>query len=52
MCLVTPFTGATSDELKLQGVEGGADDYIVKPFDSKLLVARVTTLLKNRNTIL
>ncbi|THU40177.1 response regulator [Niastella caeni] len=45
------LTGATSDELRLQGVEGGADDYIVKPFDSKLLVARVTTLLKNRNTI-
>lgn len=45
------LTGATSDELKLQGVEGGADDYIIKPFDSKLLVARVTTLLKNRNTI-
>jgi signal transduction histidine kinase/ligand-binding sensor domain-containing protein/DNA-binding response OmpR family regulator len=45
------LTGATSDELKLQGVEGGADDYIVKPFDSKLLVARVTTLLKNRNTL-
>lgn len=45
------LTGATSDELKLQGVEGGADDYIVKPFDSKLLIARVTTLLKNRNTL-
>jgi signal transduction histidine kinase/ligand-binding sensor domain-containing protein/DNA-binding response OmpR family regulator len=45
------LTGATSDELRLQGVEGGADDYIVKPFDSKLLVARVTTLLKNRNTL-
>jgi DNA-binding response OmpR family regulator/anti-sigma regulatory factor (Ser/Thr protein kinase) len=45
------LTGATSDELKLQGVEGGADDYIVKPFDSKLLVARVTTILKNRNTL-
>jgi signal transduction histidine kinase/DNA-binding response OmpR family regulator len=45
------LTGATSDELKLQGVEGGADDYIVKPFDSKLLVARVITLLKNRNTL-
>ena len=45
------LTGATSDELRLQGVEGGADDYIVKPFDSKLLVARVTALLKNRNTL-
>jgi signal transduction histidine kinase/ligand-binding sensor domain-containing protein/DNA-binding response OmpR family regulator len=45
------LTGATSNELKLQGVEGGADDYIVKPFDSKLLAARVSTLLKNRNTL-
>jgi signal transduction histidine kinase/ligand-binding sensor domain-containing protein/DNA-binding response OmpR family regulator len=45
------LTGATSEELMLQGVEGGADDYIVKPFDSKLLIARVTTLLKNRNTL-
>jgi DNA-binding response OmpR family regulator len=45
------LTGAMSDELKLQGVGGGADDYIVKPFDSKLLIARVSTLLKNRNTL-
>jgi signal transduction histidine kinase/DNA-binding response OmpR family regulator len=45
------LTGATSDELRLQGVEGGADDYIVKPFDSKLLVARVTALLRNRNML-
>lgn len=45
------LTGATSDELKLKGVEGGADDYIVKPFDSKLLLARVTNLLKSRTTL-
>lgn len=45
------LTGATSDELKLKGVEGGADDYIVKPFDSKLLTARVTNLLKSRTTL-
>ena len=45
------LTGATSDELKLQGAERGADDYFVKPFDSKLLAARVTSLLKNRNTL-
>jgi signal transduction histidine kinase/ligand-binding sensor domain-containing protein/DNA-binding response OmpR family regulator len=45
------LTGATSDELKLQGVEGGADDFIVKPFESKLLIARVTNLLKSRNTL-
>lgn len=45
------LTGATSEELKLQGVQGGADDYIVKPFDSKLVVALVGTLLKNRNAL-
>lgn len=45
------LTGATSEELKLQGVQGGADDYIVKPFDSKLVVALVATLLKNRNAL-
>jgi signal transduction histidine kinase/ligand-binding sensor domain-containing protein/DNA-binding response OmpR family regulator len=45
------LTGATSDELKLTGVEGGADDYIVKPFDSKLLIARVSNLLKSRTTL-
>lgn len=45
------LTGATSDELKLKGVEGGADDYIVKPFDSKLLMARVSNLLKTRNIL-
>ena len=45
------LTGATSEELKLQGVQGGADDYIVKPFDSKLVLALVATLLKNRNAL-
>lgn len=45
------LTGATSDELKLQGLEGGADDYVVKPFNSKLLVAQIANLLKNRNTL-
>jgi signal transduction histidine kinase/ligand-binding sensor domain-containing protein/DNA-binding response OmpR family regulator len=48
---VVLLTGATSDELKLKGVEGGADDYIVKPFDNKLLAARVTNLLKTKNTL-
>jgi YesN/AraC family two-component response regulator len=45
------LTASTSDELKLQGVEGGADDYITKPFDSKLLIARVSNLLKSRNKL-
>jgi signal transduction histidine kinase/ligand-binding sensor domain-containing protein/DNA-binding response OmpR family regulator len=45
------LTASTSDEIKLKGVEGGADDYIIKPFDNKLLQARVTNLLKSRNTL-
>ncbi|MBE7171296.1 MAG: response regulator [Williamsia sp.] len=45
------LTASTSDELKLKGVEGGADDYIIKPFDNSLLMARVTNLLKSRNNL-
>jgi DNA-binding response OmpR family regulator/anti-sigma regulatory factor (Ser/Thr protein kinase) len=45
------LTASSSDEVKLQGVEGGADDYITKPFDNKFLLARVTSLLKSRTTL-
>jgi signal transduction histidine kinase/ligand-binding sensor domain-containing protein/DNA-binding response OmpR family regulator len=45
------LTGTSSPELKLEGVEGGADDYITKPFDKEYLVARVNSLLKSRNKL-
>ena len=45
------LTGTSSDNLKLEGVEGGADDYITKPFDKDLLVARVGNLLKSRDNL-
>jgi len=45
------LTGASSPDLKLAGVEGGADDYITKPFEKELLIARVSNLLKNRNNL-
>lgn len=42
------LTGTQSQDVKLEGVEGGADDYITKPFDKELLVARVANLQKSR----
>jgi signal transduction histidine kinase/ligand-binding sensor domain-containing protein/DNA-binding response OmpR family regulator len=45
------LTAASSADTKLKGIEGGADDYITKPFDSQLLLARVETIVKNRNQL-
>ena len=36
--------GETND--KVQGLEGGADDYIVKPFETKEVVARIKAVLR------
>lgn len=40
-----------SPDNKLQGIECGAEDYIVKPFDNELLVARINAILESRNTL-
>ncbi|TDX02048.1 hybrid sensor histidine kinase/response regulator transcription factor [Dinghuibacter silviterrae] len=45
------LTGSPSQETELQGMEGGADDYVTKPFDKEILLARVAGLLKNRNNL-
>ena len=45
------LTAETGNDIQLKGIEGGADDYITKPFDIAMLLARVDTILKNRNLL-
>lgn len=40
--------GTTDD--KVEGFDAGADDYLVKPFEMRELLARVRVLLKRRNS--
>ncbi|UOQ73142.1 response regulator transcription factor [Hymenobacter cellulosilyticus] len=44
--LMLTALGTTTD--KLQGFDGGADDYLVKPFDFSELLARVRALTRRR----
>ncbi|GAA0549356.1 hybrid sensor histidine kinase/response regulator transcription factor [Chitinophaga japonensis] len=48
---VVLLTASASSEIKLKGLEGGADDYITKPFEKDLFVARITNIIKSRNTL-
>ncbi|MDR3377335.1 MAG: PAS domain S-box protein, partial [Verrucomicrobiae bacterium] len=41
---------ATSDENKIDGLQTGADEYLVKPFGVEELLARVKVLMRLRNT--
>lgn len=45
------LTGSSSDQSKLRGIECGAEDYINKPFDKELIVARVQNILMARNRL-
>jgi pilus assembly protein CpaE len=50
----TPILMLTSQselEEKLQGFEAGADDYMLKPFQSAELAARVSVLLRRADTV-
>ena len=42
------LTARADTEMKIEGLEFGADDYIVKPFNSLELLARVKSLLRIR----
>ena len=45
------LTALSSPENKLVGFESGADDYVLKPYDFRELLARINVFLKRSNTI-
>lgn len=46
------LTAQVSDDYTIEGYMFGADDYIAKPFNVKLLLARCANLLKNKQLLL
>lgn len=42
------LTALSSVESQLEGFETGADDYVVKPFDDRVLLLRIRNLLESR----
>ena len=45
------LTASSSAENRLKGLDGGADDYLSKPFEKELLVTRVSNLLTIRDNL-
>ncbi|MFT2011302.1 two-component regulator propeller domain-containing protein [Pontibacter sp. 13R65] len=45
------LTASSSSDFRLKGIEGGAVDYITKPFEKSLLIARVESVLKSRDNL-
>ena len=46
---VIMLTAKSSEENKIEGLNAGCDDYIVKPFSPKELIARVQAVLRRRS---
>ncbi|MBI9057358.1 MAG: response regulator [Labilibaculum sp.] len=42
------LTAKSATKFKIEGLETGADDYLTKPFNTKILKARIKNLLQNR----
>ena len=45
------LTARAGSESKVEGLETGADDYIVKPFDARELLVRVKNLIEQRKKL-
>ncbi|MCT4588277.1 MAG: response regulator [Carboxylicivirga sp.] len=45
------LTARTAEAHKIEGLETGADDYITKPFNTKILISRVNNLINNRKAL-
>ena len=45
------LTAASSSEQQIEGLKTGADDYLAKPFNSKILLLKVGTILRSRNLL-
>lgn len=48
---VVLLTALTSSEQNMEGLQRGADDYIGKPFNAKLLIVRCNNLIRNRRLL-
>jgi len=45
------LSALTQKDQIISGIESGVDDYITKPFDMDLLIAKIQTILKNRQLV-
>ncbi|NCD68119.1 hybrid sensor histidine kinase/response regulator transcription factor [Mucilaginibacter agri] len=45
------LTGESEPSIRLQGIKEGAVDFVNKPFDKELLVARVRSIIRNKSEL-
>ena len=46
---ITMLTARAEEQDKIRGLEGGADDYVTKPFSARELLARINAVLRRSN---